>query len=192
MAVPTLSTLSAAFIESTRANSGGNITSDGGKAITSRGICWNTTGTPTTSDSKTTEASSATGYFYHRATSLSPSTTYYIRAYAINADGTGYGSQVSFTTTADLAPVLNNIDIGYKESDIEATHPVLANINVGYKESDIEATHPVLANIDISFGRPEYIEPVHPILCNIEISFGRPEYEKPCGYGNAILFGSGI
>lgn len=192
MAVPTLTTLAAAFIEATRANSGGNISSNGGKTITERGICWNTAGTPTTSDSKVSDALSTTGLYYFRATGLSASTTYYIRAYAINADGTGYGAQVSFTTNADIAPVFNNLDIGYKESDIEATSPVFNNLDVGYKESDIEATSPVFNNLDISFGRPIYVEPLHPIFNNLDISFGRPVYEIPQGYGNAILFGGGI
>ena len=95
--VPTLTTVSASSVTINSASSGGNITSDGNQSITSRGVCWNTSPTPTTANSKTTDGS-GTGSFASSLTSLSPGTLYYIRAYAINSIGTGYGNQVSFAT----------------------------------------------------------------------------------------------
>ena len=50
-----LTTVSASNIEVTTALSGGTITSDGGSPIGSRGVCWNTTSTPTVADNKTTD-----------------------------------------------------------------------------------------------------------------------------------------
>lgn len=96
---PTVTTQSVSSIGTTTATGNGNVTSDGGATITERGVCWNTGGTPTTSDSTATSAGT-TGAFTASMTSLSPSTTYYVRAYAINSEGTSYGSEVDFTTSA--------------------------------------------------------------------------------------------
>ncbi|MEI6586688.1 MAG: hypothetical protein WCL56_11415, partial [Sediminibacterium sp.] len=76
--------------------SGGNITSDGGSAITARGVCWSTSLNPTTSDSKTTDAGT-TGTYTSNLTGLTAGTIYYVRAYATNAVNTVYGTQISFT-----------------------------------------------------------------------------------------------
>ena len=79
------------------ANSGGNITTDGGSGISSRGVCWSTSPNPTILDSKTVDGT-GTGVFYSEMTGLTPSTTYYVRAYATNGFDTYYGSEYSFTT----------------------------------------------------------------------------------------------
>jgi hypothetical protein len=97
--VPTLTTTPITSITSTTASSGGNITADGGGAITARGVCWATTINPTISNSKTTNGT-GTGVFTSSITGLAASTTYYVRAYATNSAGTGYGSSVSFSTPA--------------------------------------------------------------------------------------------
>lgn len=77
--------------------SGGQISSDGGSAVTSRGVCWNTAGNPTILDQKTTNGS-GTGNFVSNLSGLTAGTKYYIRAYAINQAGTGYGQTETFTT----------------------------------------------------------------------------------------------
>ena len=103
--LPTLTTNAAGSITLTTAVSGGNITDDGGGEITVRGVCWSTTANPTTSDSKT-ENGTGTGTFTSNLTGLSPSTTYYVRAYAINSVGTAYGNEVSLTTQDRQVPTL--------------------------------------------------------------------------------------
>ena len=80
---------------------GGTITTDGGSPITTRGICWATTANPTTSSNKLA-IGSGTGTFSATLTALSPNTTYYFRAYAINSQGTAYGNQVQATTLTVL------------------------------------------------------------------------------------------
>ena len=77
---------------------GGNITSDGGSAVIARGVCWSTSQNPTIANNKTTNGSGTGGYISN-LTGLSATTTYYVRAYATNNNGTVYGNQVSFTTT---------------------------------------------------------------------------------------------
>lgn len=78
-----------------------SVSSDGGSAITERGVVWATTALPTTANFKKSVAGT-TGNFDVQATGLSPLTSYYLRAYATNAIGTAYGSQISFTTTANI------------------------------------------------------------------------------------------
>ena len=95
--VPTLTTTAASSINCTTASSGGNISSNGGAAVTARGVCWNTGGSPTTANSSTSDGS-GTGAFASSITGLSAGTTYYVRAYATNSAGTAYGNEISFTT----------------------------------------------------------------------------------------------
>lgn len=94
---PTVTTQAVSSIAETTATGNGNVTDDGGATITERGVCWSTSTTPTTSNSKAT-ATGTTGAFTASITGLTEGTTYYVRAYAINAEGTSYGSQVSFFT----------------------------------------------------------------------------------------------
>ncbi len=94
---PTVTTNSVSSITSNSAVCGGNVASDGGSTVTARGVCWSTSSNPTTSNSKTTDGT-GTGSFTSYIYGLNPGTTYYVRAYATNSNGTSYGSNVSFTT----------------------------------------------------------------------------------------------
>ncbi|MHA8083668.1 beta strand repeat-containing protein [Aquirufa sp. A-Brett2-15D] len=96
---PTLTTTAASSITKYAASAGGTITSNGGSTITASGICWSTTATPTTSNSKTTDGT-ASGTYTSSITGLTAGTTYYVRAYATNAIGTSYGAAQSFTTSS--------------------------------------------------------------------------------------------
>lgn len=100
---PTVSTTAVTSITSNSAESGGEVTDEGGYPVTVRGVCWNTTGTPTITDSFTTDGS-GTGVFTSSITGLSINTQYFVRAYATNSDGTGYGNEVSFTTLNCVNP----------------------------------------------------------------------------------------
>ena len=80
------------------AKSGGTISSDGGSAITTKGIVWGTTSNPTISLSTKTSDGTGTGLFQSSITGLSLNIKYYVRAYATNSAGTGYGNEISFNT----------------------------------------------------------------------------------------------
>ncbi|MDD4032736.1 MAG: FISUMP domain-containing protein [Bacteroidales bacterium] len=95
--MPTVVTGEVTNITTTTAICDGNVTTDGGSAIIARGICWSTTENPTTSNTKTTN-DTGLGTYTGNITGLSPNTTYYVRAYATNSQGTAYGDGKSFTT----------------------------------------------------------------------------------------------
>lgn len=110
--IPTITTGSTAGsvvnITSTNATSGGKITSNGGVAVTKSGIVWSTSSIPlvTTAPILSTVTTngniSVNSPFDHTMSNLSPNTTYYVRAYATNSVGTGYGSEVSFKTLSSI------------------------------------------------------------------------------------------
>ncbi len=92
--ITTIPISSISFISAT---SGGNILSDGGNSIITRGVCWSTGQNPTINGNKTSDGA-GTGIFASSITGLTPGTLYYLRAYATNSSGTFYGNEVSFTT----------------------------------------------------------------------------------------------
>ncbi len=96
---PTVSTNDVSSITTSSAVCGGVVTSDGGTDVIERGVCFSTTPTPTVANSKIV-ASGTIGSYTCNLTGLAMNTTYYVRAYATNSEGTAYGSQKSFTTTA--------------------------------------------------------------------------------------------
>jgi len=89
-----------------RAYSGGQIIENeglGGSGVfTSQGVCWSTTPNPTTADNKTIldGIDPDPKHFHSTLTGLNPGTTYYVRAFATNSEGTVYGNEVSFTSPA--------------------------------------------------------------------------------------------
>lgn len=110
ISVPSLTTGNPTSITETGATGNGNITSGGGASITKRGFCWNTTGKPTTADSKTEESGDfQTGAYTASIASLTANTKYFLNSYAVNSKGTGYGQDV-FLITLPNAPVCNTPD----------------------------------------------------------------------------------
>jgi uncharacterized protein (TIGR02145 family) len=99
--VPVLSTTPASNVTATTATGGGSISSDGGAAISVRGVCWGLTTDPTTADSKTTDGE-GTGQFVSSIDNLNGGTTYHVRAYATNSAGTAYGDDLTFTTLGQV------------------------------------------------------------------------------------------
>lgn len=95
--IPTVTTTAVTAVSTTGASTGGNVTSDGGAEVTARGVCYGTTANPDLTGSHTTDAS-GTGPFTSTLTGLTPGTSYYVRAYATNSEGTAYGNSVTFKT----------------------------------------------------------------------------------------------
>ena len=95
--LPTVTTSDISDITYISAKCGGNVTNNGGFNVTARGICWNTLGSPDLNDQHTTNGN-GNGVFTSNMTGLDIATTYYVRAYATNQQGTVYGVEKSFTT----------------------------------------------------------------------------------------------
>lgn len=165
----TTTTTQVANITQSSAISGGNITSDGGTPITERGVCWSTKDNPTIADSKTSDGSGI-GSFTSNLLGLSSNTTYYVRSYATNSQGTYYGSQVSFTT---LKITLNveyvsvaggSFQMGSNyEDDEKPIHSVTVN---SFKISKYEITY------------AEFIQFLNAIKCNSDGTFNDSQYGK--------------
>lgn len=107
---PQVSTTNVISITRTSASSGGNVISDGGAEVKARGICWGTASNPTNTNSKTTNGT-GTGSFVSQLTGLTPSTKYFIKAYATNSAGTAYGNEVSFTTNPIAVAILTTTSV---------------------------------------------------------------------------------
>jgi hypothetical protein len=99
----TVTTSDVTVFTQVKATCGGNITSDGGGSITTRGVCWSITPAPTIANSFKAATGTGTGAFSVEITGLNLGTKYYVRAYATNSAGTSYGLEKTFTTDATLA-----------------------------------------------------------------------------------------
>lgn len=97
----TVTTQAVSDILSYTATGHGTVTALGNPTPTQYGVVWSTSQNPTIALSTKTEqgAVSSTGPFTAQITGLSPSTSYYLKAYVTNGAGTSYGDEVSFTTT---------------------------------------------------------------------------------------------
>ena len=95
--VPVLTTTTPGSVTGTSAIAGGTITADD-FYVAARGVCWSKNPAPTVALSSKTADGSGSGIFTSNLSGLDPETTYYLRAYATNGNGTGYGNEVSFTT----------------------------------------------------------------------------------------------
>ncbi len=96
--VPSVSTTTVSNVTATSVTTGGDVAQDGGSPVTALGVAYGTSSSPTTSGTITNDGT-GTGVFTSTLTGLTPSTTYYVRAYATNSVGTAYGNEVTFTTS---------------------------------------------------------------------------------------------
>jgi uncharacterized protein (TIGR02145 family) len=102
--IPILTTTNIQSITSNSAITGGTVSTDGGSPVTTRGVVWSTNPNPTISLSTKTNDGIGLGTFNSNISGLSPNTTYYVRAYATNSAGTGYGNEISFKTQIGAIP----------------------------------------------------------------------------------------
>ncbi|MCR4825622.1 MAG: C10 family peptidase, partial [Bacteroidales bacterium] len=136
---PTVTTDNVTNIGTNSASCGGNVTNDGYGTVTARGICWSTSPNPTISGYHTSNGS-GTGSFTGNLSGLKPNTTYYVRAYATNSAGTGYGTQKTFTTSCNTVNVriTGTTSIGYGQSTtLNASGATSYSWNTGSTSSSI-------------------------------------------------------
>ena len=119
---------------------GGTITSDGGAPITARGIVWSTSPNPTIALSTKTTNGTGIGTFDSYATGLitNPVTTYYIRAYATNSNGTFYGGEMTISTIFFTPPNTPGSNV----TDIDGNvYNTVSNCSQTWTKSNLNVTH---------------------------------------------------
>jgi trimeric autotransporter adhesin len=134
-----VSTQAATGITTTGATANGTIVDTGDPTPTQHGFCWNTTGTPTTADSKTELGAIATNStFTADLTGLTIGQTYYLRAFATNVTGTYYGDEITFTTLKlDQTITFNALsDKTYGDAAFDLTASASSTLAVGFTSSD--------------------------------------------------------
>lgn len=100
--IPWVSTVGVDGITAFSTGCYGKIISDGGGSIVIHGICWSSIEWPTLSDKVTVESHEPVdGEFLSYIYQLDAMTKYYVRAYAKNSAGIGYGEQIQFVTLPD-------------------------------------------------------------------------------------------
>jgi uncharacterized protein (TIGR02145 family) len=127
VSLPVITTAAITEITQTSALSGGEISSDGGSSVTSRGVCWSTSVNPAVALSTKTTDGTGTGSFASNITGLTANTTYHVRAYATNSAGTAYGNDLIFTTgaasTVPGAPTIGTATAGNAQATVIFTAP---------------------------------------------------------------------
>ncbi len=93
-----ISTSAVTQIEATSATFNASISNEGLPAYSERGFCYSKSSTPTISNNRKPVSGTGTGNFSLQVTGLEFPVTYYVRAYAIQADEIVYGNIVSFST----------------------------------------------------------------------------------------------
>lgn len=110
VALPVITTTAISDLTHQSLKSGGTVTDTGGGTVSARGIVWSATPGPTVSGNKTTDGNGA-GSFVSTLSALQPETRLYIRAYATNEAGTGYGQELTVRTK--YPPLIFNSSLTY-------------------------------------------------------------------------------
>jgi uncharacterized protein (TIGR02145 family) len=129
--LPTMTTTAVSSITQITATSGGNISNDGGAAITAKGVCWSTSSNPTISLPTKTNDGTATGVFTSSISGLTANTTYYVRSYATNSIGTTYGTELIFSTLA--RPTAIDVDGN--------SYPLITICNQTWTQNNLNVSH---------------------------------------------------
>jgi uncharacterized protein (TIGR02145 family) len=130
---PAVTTEDITNVGGTNATSGGAVVSQGSDRVFARGICWSTKVMPATIDTKIYSKESE-GAFKCTITGLNGATTYYVRAFAINSTGIGYGEVKSFTTLGD-APIAETLPASYLGSK---TATLNGSVNANYLQTNVK------------------------------------------------------
>jgi hypothetical protein len=141
--VPYVSTGDISDITETGVKVDGEVTMSGGAAVTERGVVYATHDSPTVDDSSVSHSYAGTGTYYVNLTGLEKGTQYYVRAYAVNSEGTAYGEAKSFSTKSVPTPLIHvtpeSADFGEVRKESDSAPKRFTIINDGNAELAISA-----------------------------------------------------
>ncbi len=143
----TVFTASASGITTYTAETGGDVTFDGGATVTNRGVVYNTSGDPTLADSVVATNGGGTGSFSTSLSGLIPGATYYYRAFAQNEIGTSYGASSNFTANCFTSVVEGLVASATNFYDFTASWSALAGAQSYRIDVSTSSTFGVLAPI---------------------------------------------
>jgi hypothetical protein len=95
---PVVTSVEPYSVAAASAVTGGVVTSTGDSPVTKRGVVYGTAPNPDVDSDFVVSSGSGGGSFEVIVSGLSPNTTYYVRAFATNSEGTSYGKEFTFTT----------------------------------------------------------------------------------------------
>ena len=131
ISIPAIETDAVNEITENTARSGGIILNDGGSPITANGLCWSTKSIPTITNNKSIHKPGKER-FIHTITGLNPVTTYYVRAYASNSLGTGYGEIIKFSTPGLSSNDAFQEDLKLKNPSLQIIHTIIRGSEPDY------------------------------------------------------------
>ena len=191
-----LTTTAITSVTQNEATSGGNITSNGGSAITKSGVCYAIHPSPTVSDSVTTDGTGATGTFSSSISGLYAGIKYYVRAYAVNTSGTAYGDEINFTTTPGVPALTTTVISGLAPLVAYSGGNVLGDGGSSVTARGLvwsTTAHPTITNSKTSTGTGTgiFIDSLYP-LASETVYYVRAYATNTSGtgYGNEITFTS--
>lgn len=127
-----------------------------GNGVTERGICWSEEQNPTPEDFSVLDSGTGAGPFTAELTGLEPSTTYYVRAYAIAGTDIYYSSQLNFTTYDELTATISSATASLDY--IVATFTVAGGAE-GWAVSDCGVAYGTEENPTVSSGKVAAAKP---------------------------------
>lgn len=142
--IPVVTTQAATNVEETTATGNATLTDNASSAVTFRGICYDTSTGVDVYDNYVGDNSTGfeLGAFTESLTGLTEGTLYYAKGFAMNANGYGYGSEITFLTKP-LAPTSFSATAGDNQTVLAFSIPVSAdNIIIRFETDGTYPTDP--------------------------------------------------